>query len=411
MSEVRTHDVVLFGATGFVGRLVAEHLAEHAREGLRVALAGRSRQRLEAVRAGLSERAAAWPLLVADAADEEAMRELAASTRVVVTTVGPYLRYGLPLARACAREGTHYADLAGEVLFVRRVIEECDAAARTTGARMVTACGYDSVPSDLGVLLLHQRAVADGAGELGDTTLVARAKGALSGGTIETSRVQVDALKAESSLRRTLFDLYALSPDRAAEPFPPGERDIRDVFFDAESGQWVGPFVMAMFNSRVVRRSNALQGHAYGRSFRYREVSAFGRSHQARARAYLMTAALGLGLKAMANPVVRPIVDRLLPSPGEGPSEQMRRTGWFRMEIRTRTTSGRRYLAVVAAQGDPGYAATAVMLGESALCLAGDPSKLPDAAGVLTPATALGPALVDRLRDRAFTLTVEEVGS
>ena len=405
----RAHDVVVYGATGFVGRLLAEYLAEHAPSGTRIALAGRSRTRLEEVRRRLPGAACDWPVLVADAADEAALEELAASTTVVATTVGPYLRYGLPLALACARTGTHYADLTGEVLFVRRVIDACDDLARSTGARIVTACGYDSVPSDLGVHLLHQRARHDAAGALLDTTLHARAKGGLSGGTIDSSRAQVEAVETDRRALKVLFDPYALSPERAAEPDLGKERDVTTVFEDAQTGDWVGPFVMAAFNSRIVRRSNALRGHAYGRRFRYREVNAFGRGARGHRRALVQSAALGLAMKAMADPRTRPLVDRLAPSPGQGPSEQTRRTGWFSMTLRTTTETGRRYVATVRAQGDPGYAATAVMLGESALALALDGDRLPAAAGVLTPATAIGDVLVERLRARDFALTVEEL--
>ncbi|KRE55499.1 trans-acting enoyl reductase family protein [Phycicoccus sp. Soil748] len=405
----RAHDVVVYGATGFVGRLLAEYLAEHAPSGTRIALAGRSRTRLEEARRGLPAAARDWPVLVADATDEAALEELAASTTVVATTVGPYLRYGLPLALACARTGTHYADLTGEVLFVRRVIDACDDLARSTGARIVTACGYDSVPSDLGVHLLHQRARHDAAGALLDTTLHARARGGLSGGTIDSSRAQVEAVEADRRALKVLFDPYALSPERAAEPDLGKERDVTTVFEDAQTGDWVGPFVMAAFNSRIVRRSNALRGHAYGRRFRYREVNAFGRGARGHRRALVQSAALGLAMKAMADPRTRPLVDRLAPSPGQGPSEQTRRTGWFSMTLRTTTETGRRYVATVRAQGDPGYAATAVMLGESALALALDGDRLPAAAGVLTPATAIGDVLVERLRARDFALTVEEL--
>jgi short subunit dehydrogenase-like uncharacterized protein len=407
----REHDIVVYGATGFVGRLLAEYLAEHAPEGTRIALAGRSLDRLEQVRADLPPAARDWPLLVADAADDDALATLARSTTVVATTVGPYLRYGLPLAKACALAGTHYADLTGEVLYVRRAVDECDAAARESGARIVTACGYDSIPSDLAVHLLHQRASADGAGALGDTTLLARAKGRLSGGTIDSSRAQVEAVSADRRLLRTLFDPYALSPDRKSEPNLGPERDARSVFVEHDTGQWVGPFIMAGFNTRIVRRSNALRQHAYGTQFRYRELSSYGTGWSGRRRATVFTAGLGLAMSAMANPRTRPLVDRLAPSPGEGPTEEQRRAGRFRMQVRTTTESGRRYEAVVAAQGDPGYAATAVMLGESALCLALDGERLPDARGVLTPVTAMGDALVDRLRARDFTLTVEELPS
>ena len=405
----RTHDVVVFGATGFVGRLVAGYLAEHAPEGTRIALAGRSERRLEDVRAGLPARARDWPVVVADAADPASLRALAESTTVVASAVGPYLRYGLPLVEACAAAGTHYADLTGEVLFVRRAIDAADTRARETGARIVTACGYDSIPSDLGVHLLHRRATADAAGGLLDTTLHARSKGGLSGGTIDSSRAQLEAVAEDKALRKVLFDAYALSPDRAAEPDLGTERDIRSVFVDAQTGDWVGPFVMAGFNTRIVRRSNALLDHAYGRRFRYREVSAYGRGPRGRRRATLFTVLLGLAFAGIANPRTRPIVDRLAPSPGEGPSEEARRSGWFAMKIRTTTETGRGYVATVAAQGDPGYAATAVMLGESALCLALDGPALPAAAGVLTPATAMGDALVERLRAQGFTMTVDEL--
>jgi short subunit dehydrogenase-like uncharacterized protein len=259
------------------------------------------------------------------------------------------------------------------------------------------------------VLLLHERATADGAGGLGDTTLVARARGGFSGGTVDSSRALAEAVAADPSLRRVLGDPYALSPDRAAEPDLPGQRDVRSVFLDTDTGRWVGPFVMAGFNSRIVRRSDALLGHAYGPGFRYREVSGFGRGVRGRARALAVTAALGGAVRGLADPRTRPLVDRLLPSPGQGPGEAARAAGRFRMEVRTTTDSGRRYLATVAAQGDPGYAATAVMFAESALCLAGDEARLPRRAGVLTPATAMGEALVDRLRARGFTITVQEV--
>ncbi|MGN6299760.1 MAG: saccharopine dehydrogenase family protein [Angustibacter sp.] len=406
----RELDVVLYGATGFVGRLVAQHLADHAPEELRVGLGGRSRERLDEVRRSLGEAAADWPLLVADSGDRAALDDLAGRARVVATTVGPYARYGLPLAEACAAAGTHYADLTGEVLFVRDCVDACDEVAKRTGARIVNACGYDSIPSDLAVLQLHEQVAADGAGELADCTLVATAKGGFSGGTIDSARAQVDAVRRDPSRRRVLVDPYALSPDRDAEPDRVDsdlgdERDSFTVFRDDALGGWLGPFVMASFNTRIVRRSNALQQWAYGRHFRYRELSAYGRGTSGRVVANLVTAGLGLGLKAMASPRLRPFADRLLPKPGEGPSEQQRAAGRFRMRVHGTTTTGARYVSTVAAQGDPGYAATAVMLGEAAIALAVG-EGLPPTAGVLTPATGIGRALADRLRAKGFELSV-----
>ena len=272
----RAFDIVVFGATGFVGKLVAAYLAAHAPAGTRIGLAGRSRERLQAARLALGAAAHDWPLLVADTADPTALDALVASTRVVATTVGPYARYGLPLVEACARHGTDYADLTGEVLFVRDCIDRYQQAAVGSGARIVHACGFDSIPSDLGVLLLHERAVAEGAGQLESTTLVARMKGGVSGGTLDSLRAQVEAVRADGSRKAILADPYALSPDRAAEPDLGPQGDGLVPAYDRSVG-WTAPFVMAPYNTRIVRRSNALLGWAYGREFRYREVMGFGR--------------------------------------------------------------------------------------------------------------------------------------
>ena len=409
MGGDRELDVVVFGATGFVGRLVAGYLAGHAPDGVRIGLAGRSAQRLTDVRARLGAAASAWPLLAADSADPASVAALARAARVVVTTVGPYRRQGLALVEACARTGTDYADLAGEVLFIRDSIDRCHDVAAGTGARIVHCCGFDSIPSDLGVLSLHQAARADDAGDLEDTTLVVTAvKGGVSAGTLASGMGQQDEVAASSELREVIEDPYALSPDRAAEPDLGDQRDLGWVSYDRDLGIWASPFPMAGINTRVVRRSNALQGWAYGRRFRYREVTGFGAGPAAAVQAVAVSAglkALGAGLAFGPS---RALAGRLLPAPGTGPGDKTRRTGFFRIEIRTRTSAGLRYLARIEARGDPGYAATSVMLGESALCLALDRHLLPVRAGVLTPATAMGVALTDRLRSAGHTLTVQQ---
>ena len=408
MSADRTHDIVVFGATGFVGKLTAEYLATHAPQDVRIALAGRSRDKLGRVRDELGARAADWPLIEADSSDAAAMRSLAESTAVVATTVGPYLRYGLPLVEACAAAGTAYADLTGEVLFMRETTSRFPEPAQQSGARIVHNCGFDSIPSDLGVLLLHQAALDDGAGELEDTTLVVRAmKGGASGGTIASMTTQVDEMRADPKLRKVVNDPYSLSPDRANEPDLGSQRDVGGPVHDDELGLWLGPFVMAVVNTRVVRRSNALQDWAYGRRFRYRETTATGSGHAGRVKALGLTGGLGALVAGLSFPPTRKVLDRVLPSPGEGPDEEARRTGFFKIDIHTRTSTGARYVCRVAAQGDPGYAATAVMLGESALCLALDRDRLPQRSGVLTPSTAMGGVLVDRLRAAGQTFSVE----
>jgi short subunit dehydrogenase-like uncharacterized protein len=399
MAEDRELDVVLYGATGFVGRLTAAHLAAAAPDGVRVGLAGRSQQRLEEARDELGAPAARWPLIAADAHDRDAMEALARRSRVVASTVGPYRKYGGELVAACARTGTHYADLAGEILFMREVIDRHHATAAGTGARLVHTCGFDSIPSDLGVLLAHQAAGEDAAGELEDTTLVVTAlRGGVSGGTIDSLRGELDGMRGDRSLARLAADPYALSPDRDAEPDLGDERELRGIERLDELGVWAAPFAMAMINTRVVRRSNALQGWAYGRRFRYREVMSVGGGPLAPVKG----AAVAGGLAALAGGLsfgpTRHVLDRVLPDPGEGPDEEARRKGRFRIEVHARTSSGRRYCSRIEAQGDPGYAATAVMFAESALCLALGGEQLPDRAGALTPATAMGAALVERLR-------------
>jgi short subunit dehydrogenase-like uncharacterized protein len=402
----RALDVVVFGATGFVGRLTAQYLASHAPDEVRVGLAGRSADRLAEVQADLGPGASGWTLIEADSNDSDSLAALARQTRVVATTVGPYWEYGLPLVEACAEAGTDYADLTGEVLFMHASADRHHERAAESGARIVHACGFDSIPSDLGVLLLHE-AAGESDGELEDTTLVVTGlRGGLSGGTLASLKGQLAAVKASPERRRIVEDPYALSPDRGAEPDLGPEPELRGVERDEELGIWLGPFVMAPANTRVVRRSNALQGHAYGRRFRYREVMSLGSGRLAPVKAAGLAGGLGVAQAALGLGPARALLDRVLPAAGEGPSEESRRRGYFRIEVHARTAGGR-HVCRIAAQGDPGYAATSVMLGESALCLALDGDRLPARAGVLTPATAMGTALAERLRAAGHTYAVE----
>jgi short subunit dehydrogenase-like uncharacterized protein len=400
--STRGHDIVVYGATGFVGLLTAGYLAERAPPDVRIALGGRSQPKLERTRTALG---VDWPLVIADSQDRDAVAALAESTRVVATTVGPYFKYGKPLLEACAAAGTDYADLTGEVLFMRWAIDAAETAAQTTGARIVHTCGFDSIPSDIGTLLLHQAAQAGGHGELGETSLVVKAmRGGASGGTIDSLRTAVDTVKKDPPSRRVLADPYALSPDRAAEPDLGSERDSLKPLLDDRLGGWLAPFVMGSVNTRVVRRSNALQRHAYGRRFRYRELMLTGRGPLGGAKAAGVAGGIAAVFAGLATPGARQLLDRVLPDPGEGPSESARERGFFNIDIHTTTSSGERLRCEIRASGDPGYKATAVMLGESALCLALD--DLPEVAGVLTPASAMGRVLADRLIAAGHTYRV-----
>lgn len=405
----RDIDIAVFGATGFVGRLVARYLAEHAPDGVQVALAGRTRSKLETVRSGLPSAAREWPLVVADSTDTASLTRLAEASRVVLTTVGPYAMSGLPLVRACAQAGTHYADLTGEITFLRTVIDECDEPARASGARIVPTTGVDSIPSDIGVWELAQRVAADGEGTLTDTSAVVTAfRGGVGGGTVESALGQMRAGRIDPAVRRLLTDPYSLSPDRGAEPDHGREAELTRIVHDDLAGQYVGPFIMASINTRVVRRSNALLDHAYGPGFRYREVTALGHSQPQAIAKGLATAAPGALLLLASNQRIgaqaEALLRRILPPPGEGPSEKTMQAGETGFDIHTRTSTGAHYATTVHIDGDPGFLATALLMSQAGLCLTLDQDQLPHRAGVLTPATALDGALTNRLRAAGVTL-------
>ncbi len=409
----REFDLVLYGATGFVGALTAAHLARQAEDNVRIALAGRSRDKLESLRTELGPRAEGWELIAVDASDSEGLRRMAARATAITSTVGPYARYGKELVSACADEGTHYADLTGEVLFVRWSLDEVAARAADTGARIVHACGFDSIPSDLGVYVTAEKVGRDGAGTLRDTTLAVRSlRGGISGGTIDSLRQQAITMNSDAEARRLVSDPYGLSPRRSEEPAtpPPSNEGVLTrvkrwipVGRDAVTGRWTGPFVMSAYNKRIVRMSNTLTDWSYGRGFQYREVIDFGTGLLAPVKAGVTTVGLGLVMGALAWGPTRALLDKVLPKPGDGPTAKQRAAGRFRLEIRTTTSTGAHYQTDVGADYDPGYNGTAIMLGETALSLALDGGRLPARAGVLTPATAMGSVLVERLRAHGFT--------
>lgn len=407
----REFDIVVYGATGFVGKLTADYLARRGGDA-RIALAGRSQDKLLKVRDSLGEKAADWPLIAADAAQPSTLNALAARTQVVITTVGPYTKYGMPLVAACAAAGTDYADLTGETMFIRDSIDAHHKQAVDTGARIVHSCGFDSVPSDLTVYALYRQAERDGAGQLGDTSMVVRKfAGGVSGGTLASMLEVLDTASSDPDARRQMNDPYTLSPDRTAEPELGAQPDIRwrrgAEIAPELAGYWMSAFVMAGANTRIVRRSNALLDYPYGRRFEYAELMSVGKSPVAPVAAAVATAGnaavMGLGSRYF-NRLPRPLVERVMPKPGTGPSERAREQGHYTVETYTTTTSGARYVARMSQRGDPGYKATSVLLGECGLALAFDRDKLSDLRGVLTPAAAMGDALLSRFPTAEVTL-------
>ena len=382
--NVREFDIIVFGATSFVGKLTTQYLVDNHPD-LTIAVAGRNESKLREL---TSSTGIALPILVADAADIDEMNGLAARTTVLITTVGPYTYYGDKVVEACVEHGTHYVDLCGEALFIRRNIDSWHEKAQETGAKIVHSCGFDSVPSDMGMFHLHDTARTT----FTEVTMaVEHLSGGLSGGTIDSMRaVSADAKKMEKG-GAILHSPYTLSPDHKSEP-DLGEQKDMEVSFDPLARRWTGPFFMAMFNTRIVRRSNTLSEYAYGDKLRYREAITTGTGLSGRIKASALFAVTALGFAAVMNKHMA----RFLPKPGEGPKNLDE--GGFSITHYGLSESGALHTSTVTAQGDPGYRVTSMMLGEAAVVLATKPAGLPDTSGgILTPATALGAPYRDAL--------------
>lgn len=400
MSE-REFDVVVYGATGFTGSLVAAYLLEQYGCGneLNWAIAGRSPHKLAELKEQLGADAAALETIVADSDDAEALANLVARTRVVLTTVGPYALYGARLVAACVAAGTHYCDLAGEVQWIRRMIDKHHEHAAETGARIVNCCGFDSIPMDMGVYFLQQEARRRHGHFCNDIAMFVKAtRGSASGGTLASMMNVVREAREDRNVARVLGDPYALNPEGEREG--PDGRDQQKVLHDADAGTWTAPFIMAGINTRVVRRSNALAGYPYGRDFRYREAVMTGAGGAGWLKGNLM--AVGLGALATGiyfEPTRKLLRKFVLPKPGEGPDKDAREAGFFNLMQVGKLPDGTVLHTRITGDRDPGYGSTSKMLAEAAVCLAKD--ELDSPGGVLTPAVAMGDALLQRLRDNA----------
>lgn len=396
----RDIDVIIWGATGFTGEICAEFLDEHyGNSNLKWAIAGRSEDKLRKVRKAL-DLGDNIETIIADSHDVESLRAMAKRARVILTTVGPYARYGNELVQVCAEEGTHYCDLTGEVHWMRKMIDAHQAKAEESGARLVHTCGFDSIPSDIGTYFLQQQMLAThGVPASVVKFRLKAAKGGASGGTIDSMMAMMEQSQQDSSIKATLADPYALNPAGADRGLDGPDRSISD--YDADFDTWVGPFVMAQINTRVVRRSNALMGFEYGHDFRYDEAMLMPKGPLGWAGA----AGLSVGTLAMNNAAAweptRKLMQRFMPKPGEGPDRETREAGFFDIEILGKhpTDASKNMKVRVQGDKDPGYGSTAKMLVESALCLAQD--ELDVGGGFWTPASAMGEQLLKRLPENA----------
>jgi len=384
----RDFELIVLGATGFTGRLVADYLRRAADARVRWAIAGRSRDKLEALGLGV-------PIVVCDALEPAAVRELARRTQVVCTTAGPFARYGSELVAACADAGTHYCDLTGEVQWMRRMIDAHHARAAQTGARIVHTCGFDSIPSDLGTWATQQAFLQQfGHPARKVTAVYGEQSGGFSGGTLASGIGTAREAATDRDVRRLLRNPYGLDPDPdAAHPAAPDERSIG---WEPHLKVFTVPFVMAQVNTRVVRRAHALAGAPWGPDFVYREVMSTPGNARGAAMAVGITGVLAALGFALTRPVLRDQIARRGPQPGDGPSAEVRARGHWKLRLVAEGAPGELLIYVVSDRADPGYGSTAKMLGEAALCLALDPLSSPG--GVQTPSVAMAQPLLDRLR-------------
>jgi len=405
------NDLIVFGATGFTGRLVADYLNRRYGVGgeLSWAMAGRSAAKLAEVRA-LIGAPASLPLLVADAGDAKSLKQLVAQAKVVITTVGPYQRHGEALVRACAEVGTDYVDLCGEPGWMATMIPQLQGPAERSGARITFSCGFDSIPFDLGVLFLQDEALrrfGQPFTRVGGRVLVL--KGGASGGTIASALASYEAMGRDPEQARLMADPFALTvvtPGFRGPAQPDGER----AAFDEQAQAWSGPFVMAAINTKNVHRTNALRGHPWGQDFCYDERLLTGKGRQGERRARMLARSAWLQERLLGFAPTRALLRRfVLPKPGEGPSRTQREKGRYEIVFYGETADGRRLAARVKGRGDPGYGSTCKLISEAALCLLQDVTREMTPGGVWTPGAAMGMALVRRLQERAeLTFAIEE---
>jgi short subunit dehydrogenase-like uncharacterized protein len=385
-------DIVVYGATGFTGQLVAEYLTQHYKgdKQLKWAMAGRSLGKLKSVRDAIGA-PGNTPLIVADASDAASLKAMAEQTMSVITTVGPYQLYGEELLAACVATGTDYFDLCGEPIWMRQMIDKYEAAAKESGARIVFSCGFDSVPFELGAFVVQEEAKrVFGAPASRVKGRVRDMRGTLSGGTAASAKATFDAVAKDISLIAILNDPFALTPGFTGPKQPKGNRSLLEE--DLQS--WAAPFMMALINTRNVHRSNMLMGFPYGQDFVYDEMVLTGPGEKGEANAKRVMAANAEKTGPSA------------PKPGEGPSKEERENGLFNLLYVAIAPDGRMVRAGVTGDRDPGYGSTSKMISECAMCMLRDVTDVP--AGFWTPGAAMQHKLIKRLRDNAgLTFAVE----
>lgn len=388
-------DIIIWGATGFTGRLVAEYIFKNYSSGkLNWAIAGRDKKKLINVRDKIADENI--PLIIADSFDEVSLTKMTQRTKVICSTVGPYSKYGSLLVKSCIKTNTHYCDLAGEAQWIRKIVDTYHQEAKNKKIRIVNSCGFDSIPSDIGVYFIYKN-LPDVNIKLDKISMrVSGFKGSLSGGTYASMNNIITEASKDRLIGKILTNPYGLNPE--GQRSGPDKRDLNKVKYDEDSKSWIAPFMMAGINTKIVRRSNALSNYSYGKNFTYDESIMTGDGFRGRIRAIISVLPL-IFLSAKPGSLLKRIFNFFTPKPGQGPNENERENGYYSMRFYIRYNDKSRALVRVTGDRDPGYGSTSKMLAESAICLSKD--SLKDTYGVITPSIAMGDQILDRLQAKA----------
>ncbi len=404
-SEKRPYAVVLYGATSFVGKITAHYLAEFLSANkdasdttVTWAIAGRDQEKLNELQSNLVSKV---DIIVANSDDAASLDAMTKQTQVIISTVGPYLKYGELLIKSCVDNGTDYVDLTGEAIFIKDMMDKYQEAAKQSGARIVNSCGFDSIPSDLGVYFTQKQAEAkfDSACDVIHMRVKA-AKGGLSGGTIASMATIFEEVSQDKSRRKQVANPYLLNDDKDAPNVR--QSNVSKPEYDSEHQRWLAPFVMASINTRIVHRSNQLLGYEYGREFKYDEAMWMKDGIKGKLTSYALSAGLlGFATAMMITPSRELLSKHVLPKSGSGPSKEEQENGFFDIRLFGQTANQESIVTKVTGDKDPGYGSTSRMLSQAALCLAQDISKDEIGGGFWTPASAMGDKLLTRLEKYA----------
>ena len=392
MQDKREFDIIIWGASGFTGRLVAEYLFKnYDSKDLKWAIAGRNKEKLVTIRDAFLDTNV--QIIIADSFDEMSLNKMAKRTKVICSTVGPYAKYGSLLVKSCVKSKTHYCDLAGEAQWIRKMIDLYHEEAKNNKVRIVNSCGFDSIPSDLGVYFIYKDISEE---DLTIKMRVTGAKGTYSGGTYASMQNIIKEATKDKDVRKSLTNPYGLNP--IGQQNGPDKKDLRSVIYDKKTNSWISPFLMAGINTRIVRRSNALSNFSYGKDFKYDEAVMTGKGLRGRLNGIILLIPL-MFLAAKPGSFFNKIFNIISPKPGQGPGKKERENGYFSLRFFVFKKSGDKSIFKVTGDRDPGYGSTSKMLAESAVCLAKD--MLEDKYGVITPSYAMSDNILNRLISKA----------